>query len=547
MLILLAINVILINVILAELRFDNSFERLYQRSPSQSTIPFYWNVIMSAPIDECYCDNPYLSTLSPCDQWQSISNCKNKTNGAYAWGMVRTYDKIFWGDVSNLVCFFVNSSFLSDDMICEGNGRDSRMPRMYMYNELSGEVKQLGSNMEEEHLNRLNSTLGLRAAGFAHGVVLFGGLSTSTNEVNIFAFVEHDGMFLDSVSFANSNDVRKFSIGIGHSLYVGISRTDGTGDIYRYRGSIDKPLAFELIANLPGNPAELLVTKNGHLLVGSWPIGGIQNISTSILIPASIRMSPLPVDEMPAIDRANTSSWRKLWSVEFYEPDIVIAHAYGMSVSIEMNEWIYFGLMYNQKGALGLYDKIYGQPSTEQELQRRYRRTKRATSLFRMTNIDKEQPTVELLYGDNYFSVYDNRTKSWSLEPNRANLTPRFGRSGFGNINNSYIWSMTSYNNYILIGTLDITQPMPFQTTQFSRHVSGSDLYVLEINDDYQIQPAAWISLNGLDNPYNIGIRNLVQNPYLQSKHIYVGTANPYNINPQGGWKIYQLNFPNLS
>ncbi|NOK00461.1 MULTISPECIES: hypothetical protein [Myxococcus] len=44
-------------------------------------------------------------------------------------------------------------------------------------------------------------------------------------------------------------------------------------------------------------------------------------------------------------------------------------------------------------------------------------------------------------------------------------------------------------------------------------------------------------SLRGLGNDTNDGVRTLVSD----KKALYVGTANPMNLHPDGGWELLQL------
>jgi hypothetical protein len=44
-------------------------------------------------------------------------------------------------------------------------------------------------------------------------------------------------------------------------------------------------------------------------------------------------------------------------------------------------------------------------------------------------------------------------------------------------------------------------------------------------------------SINGLGNNLNYGIRTLVSD----DTGLYVGTANPINLAPLGGWELYRI------
>ena len=70
------------------------------------------------------------------------------------------------------------------------------------------------------------------------------------------------------MSLRTLNDVRKFTQDDNHGFYVGVSKTDDSGDIFRFTGSVDDACSFGLIANIPGDPAELTF-YNENLLVST--------------------------------------------------------------------------------------------------------------------------------------------------------------------------------------------------------------------------------------------------------------------------------------
>jgi hypothetical protein len=63
--------------------------------------------------------------------------------------------------------------------------------------------------------------------------------------------------------------------------------------------------------------------------------------------------------------------------------------------------------------------------------------------------------------------------------------------------------------------------------------VYGADLYRI----DSAGSAAQSVSLNGMGNPMNYGIRTMVHD----SSALYIGTANPMNLNPEGGWELIKL------
>jgi hypothetical protein len=61
----------------------------------------------------------------------------------------------------------------------------------------------------------------------------------------------------------------------------------------------------------------------------------------------------------------------------------------------------------------------------------------------------------------------------------------------------------------------------------------GADLWRF---DDSSTPPEA-VSLNGMGNSMNYGIRNMI----ADEDSLYIGTANPMNLSPDGGWELIEL------
>jgi hypothetical protein len=181
----------------------------------------------------------------------------------------------------------------------------------------------------------------------------------------------------------------------------------------------------------------------------------------------------------------------------------------------------------------------------------------------------KGQKEVELLYGESYLPVYDS-VDGWKMKPNvmmvRMGMdegTPKYGHSGFGNFFNNYCWIMEVYKGDLYVGTMDwsyllsaasallesleIDLPsipgMQFFEIEDLLNVDtnpGADLYRFEDADT----PAKAVSINGLGNSLNYGVRTVVSD----SGYLYLGTANPMNLAAEedqngrhGGWELIEL------
>lgn len=242
------------------------------------------------------------------------------------------------------MCLTSNIYYVTSNTGCLGDGKDVQMPSIYKYNEISDQTISLQDQLTGVHLDRLNQTVGLRAAGNKNGVVILGGLGRSLESVYMFAFSSSSGKFLDSVELQGYNDMRKFTQKSAYAMYVGISRVDGTGAIMRFIGSLTDPLLFELVGEVIGNPAEVSFYGD-QLLVGTW--SNAANLSdTSDTSPCKLLMSPVPADQLPAIEAgvvATAVEWVKVWGIEDYEPDPLLKYTYGTSVSVQVGQWLYWG------------------------------------------------------------------------------------------------------------------------------------------------------------------------------------------------------------
>jgi hypothetical protein len=155
---------------------------------------------------------------------------------------------------------------------------------------------------------------------------------------------------------------------------------------------------------------------------------------------------------------------------------------------------------------------------------------------------------------------------------------PLYGLSGYNNFFNSYTWWMHVYNGELFIGTFDWSyllfeslfdiygnsspgfagldldfgaasiagtdaDTIPDEVIEAARKFEGADL--LRIHNPNE--PAYVVSLNGVGNFSNYGVRNMLQ----VGSQLYIGTANPFNLlnpptnanydNQLGGWELLHL------
>lgn len=556
--------------------------------PNKTDLAFKWSMKAAAPQDECYCSASTAGHQGFCSTSDIAQGCLNKTNENYVWGMTRTDNAVFWGTVSNIACA-INPLLIGEGNVCEGRDRDWRLPTAYMYDETTGKVKSIARNLHGRHFSHLNNTFGLRAAGSRNGIVVFAGPSRSFKSVFMFAFFAPTGQFLDSKEYAGFIDVRKFTQSLDHMMYVGMSRSDGVGVVMRYVGGIGNPLDFKVVGYVEGNPAELSFFQS-HLMVGTWSSAGDLRPSRARL-PASLLMSPGPIDAV----NDEALPWGEVWSIDEYEPDKVVASSYGVSVNVEFNGWLYWGTMQLPHGGSLAFDEAYGPASTNLTAFLRDVRTRRPTTLFRGRNFggDRSAREVELLYGQTKLPSYADGY--WRMTANNMGCSPKYGPAGFGNFFNSYTWSMTNVRDkYLLIGTFDTSAFQDVLNGGINGHdddkddddvniyidddvwddviyterlteamaaawapVKGADLFVMRAEfpvdrkgngteGSMGVGPAEWVSKDGLGSELNFGIRNLVGDPkgLKGERNVFAGTASAYNLKPNGGWKVYELDCP---
>lgn len=486
--------------------------------------------------------------------------------------------------MSNIICQFSKAAIDTDDLYCSGDARDYRPPTAYRFDENTNATLPLLHQLQGVHLARLNETIGLRAAGNRYGVVLFAGPSRDFEKVIVFALRSSNGEFLDSMEFHGANDVRRFTNDVAHEMYVGLSYRDGTGRVFRYIGSPAKPLEFQVVARMKGPPQELSFYYD-RLLVGTWTIGG-DLTRWRHARPCGLYISPMAIDSMPAIDTTECESassvcstdemaWQRVWSISDYEPDPLARLQYGLSASVQVGEYLYWGTI--RPPSLPTSGQLFKElithfhPGAEDKLDilQAEKYAHRPCLLLRGRYLESSRPEIELLYGEVFLPVYNINTSTWSLQYNTAeNRVPLLGRAGFGNVYNSYLWSMTFLSpDKLFIGTFDASNassPDRLLRKEAARltgcrdssdcgyldPVVGADLFLLNVSSMSSISPATWLSLDGLGNNLNYGIRNLVSRdeqvtstsiPLPPTAQVMIGTANGFNTAELSGWELYSL------
>ncbi len=131
--------------------------------------------------------------------------------------------------------------------------------------------------------------------------------------------------------------------------------------------------------------------------------------------------------------------------------------------------------------------------------------------------------------------------------------------SGFDNFFNGYFWRMCEHDGWLYLSTFDWSSALGYAQRDtwpesFTRLIdklgsqflmenqSGFDLYRSFDGENW-----VRVTTNGMNNPYNIGLRTMISSPY----GLFLGTANPfgpkviplngekYIENPRGGCEVF--------
>ncbi|MFG2044557.1 hypothetical protein ACGFI8_41600, partial [Dactylosporangium sp. NPDC048998] len=161
-------------------------------------------LLAKAAPDECFAGvgQPY-PPGPPC------TTGKPKVNQSYVWGMTKSGDRIWFGTGANVQCLTLGTSLgqrtpvQNDDYVCEyGSSQlskqtrglaasvgDWRPPKIYLYQTSSKKLTDKTGDITKASSNdnrRINTTIGIRAAGSNNGIVLLGG--PGLLGINLFAF-----------------------------------------------------------------------------------------------------------------------------------------------------------------------------------------------------------------------------------------------------------------------------------------------------------------------------------------------------------------------
>ncbi|MBX5481140.1 MAG: hypothetical protein IRZ16_04715 [Myxococcaceae bacterium] len=509
-----------------------------------------------------------------------------KTNDAYVWGQVNTGDAVWFGTISNTHCLVeagflgVNTPQSTSKWVCEFNAStsgtgDFRPPNLYRYDLATNtlEMKNPPAATPAGILRTL--TLGLRSAGAAGGVVFIAGPGVpGLNGINVFAFDQASGNLLGAVNLQQWDDIRSW-VTVNGALYAAVKNADVPnaqapgGSILRWVGqnSTDPNVLFQFeVVGETREEAANLASDGRRLFVTGWPV--TQGGQTRL---AGLWRSPELLGGV--LTSAAAPFWKQLWRIDDYDPDPVAAAVTGMGDLEAFDGRLYFGTMnvpfvgtdvaleLHREGVIDLDCNRDGQLGPEEILATALG-THRSISLFAIPLDSDSKEDVTLLYGERFLPRYVAQYRRYAVAPidlfqNRLpQSNPVWGASGLGNFFNAYTWAMEVQKGELFVGTFDWSQLArvalldPVTTLNTTRATAatltldslGSTILPREGADLFRIskraQGAIAESLSGLGNDTNYGVRTLTK----EGDNLYVGTANPMNLDPDGGWELLRLN-----
>lgn len=565
------------------------------------TLTMHKEVLATSDQDECFngVGVPYPAG-PPCGEGQP------KLNQAYLFSMVKTGPDIWFGTSANQFCTVLGTyiatinqmipiedfALKTESFVCEfgfssfkdqfvptnpnlpklpDSLGDWRPPKFFVYNT---QTKLKTDKTPNDPL--VQDTLGIRASGAFGDIVILGGPNLIASffqgdpslveyaAINLFAFKADTGEYLGSKAFPEYLDIRKWIVA-GDCLYSAVRSKDGKGRVLKWIGNpnstdINELLKFEEVGRLDAEGAELTVL-DGRLFVSTWATPTDEATS-------GIYMSPsIPPGGLTG---AHMENWTKIWGAENYEPDPVLARAYFMGAMTAYDGYVYWGTINFPLVSFLTHMMVY-EPTETEDLILAFLGSWRNISIFRAKGFP-DNPVIEVVNGLDMLPAYSPDDKTWSLQPNRTGPV-LYGLSGFGNIFNSYTWTMEAYGGQLYVGTMDWSfmaydvgkmlfdtifddceecrekvtafvegfladHPEIEQNADLLKMFLGADLWRFSRSDAHALPE----SLNGLGNYAAYGLRNM-----LVDDGLYIGTANVANLMadtsaiPHGGWELIRL------
>lgn len=563
-------------------------------------------VVAKAPVDECFkgvgvpAGEPVAGVCSEgiARRNQSYLWGLAAAGDALFWGTMSNTPCWFGSGLGE-----IGAALSNESMVCELNRSTSgtgdwRAPHVYR-RLADGTVQDLAELAQPKAAQLqavLANTQGIRSALFveAQNLVLLAGPARMdpslvppqvppdlapwmTLGVNFLGFDAATGEFLGAQFLPQYSDIRSWARvegARGADYYAGVSSTasqDAQGNllggfVLRLRGVVpDDPatrvdefaVLLEPVGRFDTEAANLAVYR-GRLFVSTWPQ------LLTFPAPADAKLFASPVLPPEGLSSASLTAWTQLWAMSDYDPDFNVSRTALAGPLAEHDGALFFSTMLapftaalytlQQQGGLDLEN-----PDVDGILTTLLG-THRSPALFRLTYDENDTPRIRLVQGERFLPVFDPAAGRYTiaydaLHESPMRQTPSSGASGFGNFFNAYIWSLRAHRGELFIGTFDWSQvarvgllgvlgipefELPRAlgvlgqvSTRFPQE--GADLYRLDGYGEIVAE-----SLGGLGNTTNYGVRNIVP----IGDDLYLGTANPMNLNPRGGFELIRLREP---
>lgn len=556
--------------------------------------------VLQAPIDESYFGpGDSRNVYDPYSDEHPLPGGIAKRNGGYAWGTTVYKDKVWYGAFMNGWCSVwlfpaglppLNDSnqaihnYQSDRNACNVTDNE-KTPVIQIFDSKTQQVKPYRSDnpvFNEE----IKQVAAIRSAGTWNNVVFIAGLLTNENAggdmspdnyfwkgIRIFAFDGDTEEYLGSTLLDDLNEIRRMKI-LEHpdgsqGLYVAASSRAGDSYILRWTGNEDDLFSKKSNNKYPGfdividNSKEGLIgefelnkSENGeHRIVAttwsSWPV---VNRSGGLLVSSSMPKTGFSASKPGQI--------KPIMLLEDFDPDSFMAPTWGAGALSLYKGYAYWGTMTIGTAYVRAYfdhsESMKNTPEARDSLVRaNYARAGHVfrTDLSQLGKVkDLAEVKTEMLYGNEFFPVYNESKGAWGIEKNSMGLKPKHGPAGFGYGTNNYTWVSTVHDDKLFLSTFDYSggledyvensehQPPEHDYLIHSAYrvakeqggyIPGGDLVVFEDADS----PAKIITRSGLDNPDNNGFRNFL----VVEGELYIGTSSESNIGENAGYMWYKL------
>ena len=283
------------------------------------------------------------------------------------------------------------------------------------------------------------------------------------------------------------------------------------------------------MGSLPVEGADLAAHK-GRIYVTTWPAVGRDVVTAGLYRSPELRRKGLPASRAPL---------KEIWTVDDYEPDQLTARTYLGGAVASFDGHLVWGTMHAPvvAGVLHAF-QFGGSPLSDEVVQG----THRPTALFSAKRLETARPRIRVLYGSERLPAYAPDT-GWQLVPNNAHQEPKFGRAGFGNPFNLYTWSMGVTDRGLYVGTQDFGYVATTLLPSLAEQIAGTQATPAAAHGADLMRftslrsPAVAVSRTGVGNSANYGIRTMVAEP----DRLFLGTANPMNLLPEGGWELRRV------